>query len=325
MNLIKASLLNPSVEHIAEKKDFCMGHDLHSFHQRVQLTSLGQKHDFYEIPDDFPILEDGIIGLPYLDAHNFTITSKNLTISDLSIPLFSELAIPSKQTVSDTIETEAGTHRVLFINPLDSNIRIPTNEIVLEEETTPIANRFLQLTDNIRTEHLDTVACESIEKIIFLYSDIFSLKDDPLPKSKLTSHRITVNSDKPVFVKPYRLPKCHEKEVEKQVNKMLEEGIIEESYSDYNAPIHGVAKKPDANGLIKWRIVVDFRKLNELINLDAHPLPIIYNILGNLGKAKFIKYSCTPIQKNIPRFQPPDGHYQYTRMSFGLKNAPSTF
>ena len=68
---------------------------------------------------------------------------------------------------------------------------------------------------------------------------------------------------------------------------MLDKNIIEESDSPYNSPVWVVPKKSDALGKQKWRIVIDFRKLNELTDQDAYPLPTIDDILSQLGNAKF--------------------------------------
>jgi hypothetical protein len=71
------------------------------------------------------------------------------------------------------------------------------------------------------------------------------------------------------------------------MKEMLDKNIIEESDSPYNSPVWVVPKKTDASGKQKWRIVIDFRKLNELTDQDAYPLPTIDDILSQLGNAKF--------------------------------------
>jgi len=68
---------------------------------------------------------------------------------------------------------------------------------------------------------------------------------------------------------------------------MLSEKIIRPSTSQWNAPILVVPKKSDAPGKQKLRIVVDFRRLNELTIGDSFPLPNITNILDQLGNAKY--------------------------------------
>jgi Reverse transcriptase (RNA-dependent DNA polymerase) len=64
-------------------------------------------------------------------------------------------------------------------------------------------------------------------------------------------------------------------------------------------------------------------------------LPHIEDLIDKIGQAKFIskldllagywQIPLTPRAKEISSFVTPDGFYQYQRMAFGLKNAPSTF
>jgi hypothetical protein len=83
---------------------------------------------------------------------------------------------------------------------------------------------------------------------------------------------------------PYRLPETQNMEVEKQVEKLLKEGVIQESNSPWNSPILVVAEKADASGQQKFRLVVDYRKLNEKTAGDAYPLPDITEILDQLDR-----------------------------------------
>lgn len=88
-------------------------------------------------------------------------------------------------------------------------------------------------------------------------------------------------------VKPYRLPFATREHVEDQINDLIREGTIEPSSSPWNAPILIVPKKMDGSGEIKYRLVVDFRKLNEMTISDTYPLPIIADILESLGHSKY--------------------------------------
>jgi hypothetical protein len=83
-------------------------------------------------------------------------------------------------------------------------------------------------------------------------------------------------------------------EVDKQVKKSLQEGIIEESNSPWNSPILVVPKKRDASGQQYFRLVVDYRKLNEKTIGNAYPLPDITEILDQLGQAKY--FSCLDLE-----------------------------
>jgi len=150
------------------------------------------------------------------------------------------------------------------------------------------------------------------------------------------AHEITTRVDSaPVNVRPYRLPEKHKEEVNRQITKMLDDGIIHPSKSHWNAPLLVVPKKTDASGKSKLRIVVDFRKLNDLTIGDFFPLPNITDILDQLGNAKYFStldlasgYHEIPMHeehRNKTAFSTPYGNFKFNRMPFGLKNAPATF
>jgi len=64
---------------------------------------------------------------------------------------------------------------------------------------------------------------------------------------------------------------------------MLKDDIIQPSTSPWNTPILVIPQKADASGKQNWRIVVDFRKLNDVTVDDSFPIPMISEILDNLG------------------------------------------
>jgi hypothetical protein len=118
-----------------------------------------------------------------------------------------------------------------------------------------------------------------LENACLDYQDIFYLSGDKLSSTNATRHLITlVPGTMPINTRPYRLPEAQKAEIERQVVKLLDEGIIEESNSPWNSPLLVVPKKMDASGERKLRIVVDFRKLNEKTIGNAYPLPDITEI-----------------------------------------------
>lgn len=132
------------------------------------------------------------------------------------------------------------------------------------------------------------------------YNDIFHLPDDELTSTNSIEHEINVTDPNPIFTKPYRYPEIHKSEVNKQINKMLKQGIVEPSTSPWSSPLWIVPKKIDASGEKKWRIVVDYRKLNEVTVGDAYPLPNIDEILDQLGHSKY--FSCLDLTSGFIRF-----------------------
>ncbi|KAL4084308.1 hypothetical protein QTP88_028133 [Uroleucon formosanum] len=113
------------------------------------------------------------------------------------------------------------------------------------------------------------------------------------------------------------------------------DGILEKSMSPFNAPLLLVKKKADASGKEKFRIVIDFRALNNVTINEFHPLPNITEILDQLGqsqlfsivdlKSGYHQISLSKESRELTAFSINQGHYHYKRMSMGLASAPSTF
>lgn len=91
----------------------------------------------------------------------------------------------------------------------------------------------------------------------------------------------------------------------------------------------------DASGNKKWRLVIDYRKLNEKTIDDRYPIPNITDILDKLGRCMYFttldlasgfhQIEVDPRDIAKTAFNVENGHYEFLRMPFGLKNAPSTF
>ena len=116
---------------------------------------------------------------------------------------------------------------------------------------------------------------------------------------------------------------------------MLMDNIIQPNTTPWNSPILVIPKRADASGKQKWRTVVDFRKVNDVTVGDSFPIPMISEILDTFGKSKyFFTTDCASGFLQIPvkledrpktAFSAAYDHYEYKRMSMGLKGAPSTF
>jgi len=102
---------------------------------------------------------------------------------------------------------------------------------------------------------------------------------------------------------------------------MLDDGIIRSRMSQWNAPLLVIPKKTDASGKQKLRIVVDFRKLNDLTIGDSFPLSNITDILDQLGNAKYFSTLDLASGYQIPMhehrnktaFSTPYGHFEFNR------------
>lgn len=191
------------------------------------------------------------------------------------------------------------------------------------------------LKEMIRTEHLNLEEQKAVLNLCYKYNDIFFKQGQNLTFSNNIKHEIKTKDDIPIYYKSYRYLYIHKEEVYRQVNDMLNQGIIRQSFSPWSFPIWIVPKKKDASGKEKWRLVIDYRKLNEKTIDDRYPIPNITEILDKLGKCMYFstldlasgfhQIEITP--DDIPKtaFSVENGHFEFVRMPFGLKNAPSTF
>jgi len=187
----------------------------------------------------------------------------------------------------------------------------------------------------LRLDSLNSEEKDSLISLIENHSDRFHLPFDNLEYTNAAQHFIPTINEVPIHTKQYRFPPIHKEEINKQVSELLNNDIIEYSTSPYNSPIWIVPKKPDSAGNKRWRMVIDYRALNEKTIGDAYPLPNITDILDQLGSAKYFSvldlasgFHQIPMDpKDAPKtaFSTPYGHYQFKRMPFGLKNAPATF
>ena len=132
--------------------------------------------------------------------------------------------------------------------------------------------------------------------------------------------------------KPRRLSQAEMVEVRKEIEHLLQQGLIETSSSPWSAPIVCARRK---NGQL--RLAMDYRALNvQTISNSAHPIPLIEDLLDRLGNARFFstldlksEYHQMCIRdkdKELTTFVVPWGQYQWKRgCPFGLSGAPSTF
>lgn len=203
------------------------------------------------------------------------------------------------------------------------------NKLTISKETSvpkqPITMNMLNVGSETTFEQK-----ESLLQLVNEFRDCFALDMSELGNSTISEMHINLNDDSPVAYKPYRLPYTERIIVRELVNEMLENNIVKESCSSYASPIVLVKKK---NG--EHRLCVDYRALNKKTVKDSYPMPVIDDQLDRLnGKTFFTSLDLKSGYYQIPMaddsmhltaFVTPDGHFEYTRMPFGLVNAPAVF
>lgn len=244
------------------------------------------------------------------------------------------------------LKSQNGVAAISILNTNEDNIEIENPEIEIDDIReydifqissweNKIENRLKILTEEVNLDGLNSEEYASIVDLCRDYNDIFYLPGDILSTTKSTTHQIiTPDNTKPIHLKPYRLPESAKTEINNQIEQMLKDDIVEPSKSPWNFPLLVVPKKSQ-DGTKKWRVVIDFRKLNEITAGDVFPIPNINEILDQLGRSQYFstldmekgyhQVSLDPDHKEKTAFSSNLGHYQFKRMPFGLKNAPATF
>jgi len=156
-------------------------------------------------------------------------------------------------------------------------------------------------------------------------------QSERMPTRKLWDHVIDVNEGfMPRKGKVYPLSREEREEVREFVKEQLRKGYIRPSKSPQTAPVFFVGKKDG-----KKRMVQDYQYLNEWTVKNNYPLPLISDVLENIGTKKvFTKMDLRWGYNNVrikegdewkAAFTMLEGSFEPTVMFFGLTNSPATF
>ena len=142
--------------------------------------------------------------------------------------------------------------------------------------------------------------------------------------------RIETGEAVPRVSHPYRIPNKLKEGVRAEVEKLVDLGIVVASTSPWASPVVPV---PKGDGTV--RVCVDYRKLNEVTTADPYYMSTMDEILERVGGSQivskidlakgFYQVEVEPLSQEKTAFVSPFGKFEFTRMPFGLKNAPAVF
>ena len=186
---------------------------------------------------------------------------------------------------------------------------------------------------NLDAQHLTDAQQALINTTVNDYADVFVAPGGKLGFCDVIEHEIELQPGaKPFSQRAYRLPPKLKEEMQKQIDDLIAQDVIEPSTSPWGSPCFLVAKKSG-----DYRFVVDLRKLNSCIKIDAHPIPTVEESLDFIGAQSPTYFSTldlksgffqTPIKKEsrgYTAFRTSSGLYQFKRSPMGLRNSSSFF
>ncbi|CAB0033050.1 unnamed protein product [Trichogramma brassicae] len=160
-----------------------------------------------------------------------------------------------------------------FIKTFQARHNPTTNQCIIGPNNIPVPMEFVPVgpvtSPKIAAAGLGEMTQREREQLEKLLDEILQPKTGPLSHTNLIEHSINIKEGtKPIKQRYYPVSEKLKEELHQQVRDLLENDIIETSSSGWSSPIVMVKK---SNG--KYRMCIDFRKVNAISEPDAYPLP----------------------------------------------------
>ena len=194
--------------------------------------------------------------------------------------------------------------------------------------TESLSVQDISLEDNLSNEEK-----RAVRKTLEEYSDLFT---DRPGLTSILQHEIRVTSTENIRCIPYQVPYYLKDIMRNEIESAEKFGLIEKcipckSPTKYASPCLLVPKK----GNSKYRLVVDFRKLNRITIPDPYPVPRIDLMIDQVAESKYLtaldltrgfnQIAIKPEDVHKTAFVSQNGLYACKRMAFGLINSLATF
>ena len=171
---------------------------------------------------------------------------------------------------------------------------------------------------------------QKFEEVLHKNSKLFDTSK-PSIVSMVKPHEVKTLDHPPPSSKAYASNPSKQMAMRRIIDDLLKFGLARPSYSPYAAPALLVGKKDGT-----WRMVVDYKKLNNITIKDNYPLPNMEQALQTLGggygffskldlKSGFWQIPVKEEDRHKTAFVTEGGLYEWNVLAQGLKNSPPSF
>ena len=188
-------------------------------------------------------------------------------------------------------------------------------------------------------QHLDDAVRKKYLKLLYDFHDVLSLSEFEYGVCRAGMHRIPLYDEKsPIYTKQFPLSFAHQREVERQVLEWLRIGVIRPCESEHNSPIFCTKKSTPPGEPVKWRVVIDSRRLNQQTRPSNYRLPEISECLNRVGlktpkyfssidlRSGFLQVPIDPKDQMKTAFHIINkGQFCFKVAAFGLQSMPCSF
>ncbi|MCO5605966.1 hypothetical protein L7F22_060152 [Adiantum nelumboides] len=281
---------------------------------RLHIQGYVDKEDFFISPLKH---EDVILGAPWFDRLAASIKFPERRIS---------FKFREKNMYIDAQES-GNTIPLVHTHAFDKSIKSSISVYMIFVKDS--------LSDVNKTQVNESGSKEDLELSKFLnqFQDVFidDIPGELPPKRGDDDHAIELIPGSSLPNKPpYRVSQAQQEEIMRQVNELVEKGMVRPSSSPFCSPILLVHKKDGT-----YRMRVNYRALNKITIKNRFPVPCIEDLFDKLqGSTYFSRidlksgyHQIRIVNEDILKtaFCTTFGLYEYLVMPFGLTNAPATF
>ena len=294
------------------REKLCLISEIAGENDRKGKAAMKRQYDQKAKPREFEVGGLVLVRKPDLQGKLEDVWDGPFEIIRRISPVTYEMAVPSRRS----------KRMVVHVNSLkmwvDVEAQVLRVVVAQEDEEEDCSRTQCKLPDQQERD---------IQQLLEEFQDVVT---SVVGKASGVEHRINTGDHQPTQSPPHRLASYWKEQLRTEISELMEAGILKMSHSPWSSPMVPV-RKPDGS----VRLCIDYRKLNSVTCPDPYAIPLIEDMLDQLGDAPYltkidlnkgfyqIQMAVDDVDKTA--FCSPWGKFAFTRMPFGLRNAPATF